>query len=53
MKDVEGTFEKVFGEKAEETLKETSEEANKTRAKVSEAVLGSKEVEERSLDHWC
>ncbi len=50
MKDVEEMFEKVSGEEGEETLRETREEANKTRVRVSEAAPSAKEVEEHNLD---
>ncbi len=48
---MEETLEKVFGEKVKETLRNTSEDAIKTRAIISEAVPSEKEPEERNLDH--
>ncbi len=56
--DVEEMFARVFGESVEETLRETSEEANAARARTAEAAPSAKEVDEHDLDHsvlrsWC
>ncbi len=48
MKVVYEMFTGVFGESVEETLRETGEEANGTRAGTAEAVPSTKELE----GHW-
>ncbi len=57
----EGMYTRAFGENVEVTLrvmKETSEEANRAKARKTEAVPSIREVEEHRLDHsvfksWC
>ncbi len=51
MRVEEEMFKKVFGESAEETLREASEEGVVARARKVEAVPSKKEVEGRDLDH--
>ena len=58
MRVEEETLEKVFGQIAEETLRETGEEGVAARARKVEAVQSRKEAEERNPDHavfrsWC
>ncbi len=47
----EETFEKVFGQSVEETLKETCEEGFTARSRKVEALPSRKQVEERNVDH--
>ncbi len=58
MRAEEEMFETVFGQSAEETLRETGEGGVVARARTVEAVPSRKEVEEHNLDHavfksWC
>ncbi len=60
-RSIEERFTKVFGQTVEDTLealKETSEEANAAKARKTEAIPSTKEVEEHNSDHsvfrsWC
>ncbi len=50
MRVKEETFEEVFGQSVEETLRETGEEGAASTGK-AEAVPSKKEVEDYNLDH--